>query len=174
MTTTTKRNQKKISNKHSDKSENKGSFKFRYIDVSGIKELHKLLMFIQWIAIPRDEKGVKTHTEFARRFGVSKDTLTDWKKLPHFWKEVDLYRDPFFHSKVSEYMYGQVKSAIKGNPQSAKLLLQKYEGFREGTRVEEVSPELSEEAMKMIDTAAGNWLGLFNRIREENRRLKQG
>lgn len=154
--------------KHSDKSDNSSHFKFKYIDTSGIKELQKLLIFIKWIAIPKDEKGVKTHTEFARHFGVSKDTLTDWKKLPHFWKEVEIHEEPFFHSKRSEYMYGQVKSAIKGNPQSAKLLLQKYESFRESTRIEEVPAELSEEELERIGKATGNWLKLFDKMKDKN------
>ena len=154
--------------KHSDKSDNSSYFKFKYIDASGIVEKRKLLMFIEWIAIPKDEKSIKTHQDFAKRIGVSKDSLTDWKKLPHFWKEVEIHEDQFFHSKVSEYMYGQVKSAIKGNPQSAKLLLQRYEGFRESTRVEEVPAELSEEELERIGKATGNWLKLFDKMKDKN------
>lgn len=154
--------------KRSEKSEKTRMFKFRFLEVERIQDPQKLLMFIRWIAVPRDEKSIKTHQELAKKIGVSKDTLTDWKKLPNFWKEVELYEETFFHSKRSEYMYGLVKSAIKGNPQSAKLLLQKYEGFRESARIEGVSAELSEEELERIGKATGNWLKLFDKMKDKN------
>ena len=47
-------------------------------------------------------------------------------------------------------MKGQVKAAIKGNTQAAKLLLQKFEGFSEKTTIQ---PELAEREFTQQELA---------------------
>lgn len=46
-------------------------------------------VFISWMAIPVPLREPKTHTDFAKKFGVCIDTLTDWKKRPEFWPAVE-------------------------------------------------------------------------------------
>ena len=45
--------------------------------------------FVVWMSIPAPLKTLKTQGDFAKQFGVSPDTLSDWKKRPLFWKEVE-------------------------------------------------------------------------------------
>src|SRR3989344_5020754 len=42
--------------------------------------------FIGFCAMPRVLREIKTQREFAKKFGVSEDTLTDWNKTPGFYE----------------------------------------------------------------------------------------
>lgn len=45
--------------------------------------------FVIWMALPEPLRALKTQGEFAKKFGVSPDTLSDWKKRDGFWGEVE-------------------------------------------------------------------------------------
>ena len=45
--------------------------------------------FAKWMAIPEPFRDIKTQGEFAKKFGVHQDTLSDWKKKDSFWKIVE-------------------------------------------------------------------------------------
>ena len=44
--------------------------------------------FIKFCATPRALRRTKTQGDFARIFGLSPDSLTDWKKIPGFDESV--------------------------------------------------------------------------------------
>ena len=55
---------------------------------AGIKLVAEYREFVMFYATPRHLRVTKTQQDFAQRFGVSPDTLSDWKKRPEFWRDV--------------------------------------------------------------------------------------
>jgi hypothetical protein len=45
--------------------------------------------FAKWLAFPKSAKEIKTQGAFAKFHEVSPDTLSDYKKKPKFWQEVE-------------------------------------------------------------------------------------
>lgn len=124
------------------KSEKENTSMFKCIEADRIKDKLKLRQFIDWYALPKDERRPKTHLQFCDVFGVSKDTLTDWKKLPKFYDELKLVRDVIFRKYSSDVFYGGlVRSAKMGNPKAAEIFAKMFEGFSEKLRVEDETPQ---------------------------------
>ena len=42
----------------------------------------------EWLALPKRERSPKTQTGFAKKLGVSRTTLHNWRKLPGFQEAV--------------------------------------------------------------------------------------
>jgi hypothetical protein len=68
---------KKIEKRKANKSESDNT-------TDDIIKKHEYFEFIYWLSTPIDLREIKTHEEFAKKIGVSKDTLTDWKKREGF------------------------------------------------------------------------------------------
>ena len=80
------------------------------------------------------------HTDFAKKYGVSTDTLTNWKRLPFFWDEVALHRNNDFRRFTSDVYYGLTKRAMTGDPRAVELFAKLFEGFSDKIRVEDETP----------------------------------
>lgn len=52
----------------------------------GIHRDVEFMKFVENQATPLEMREFKTQKEFALHFGLSEDTLTDWKKKPEFWQ----------------------------------------------------------------------------------------
>jgi len=130
----------KTRKKHSEYSEKSRVLSFKFIDHSKVREKLKFLDFIDWIALPNAIRKPKTHQEFAELFGLSKDTLTDWKNLTGFWDEVKARRDILFRKYSSEILYGLVKVAKTGNPRAVELFVKLFEGYNDKVQFKEEPP----------------------------------
>jgi hypothetical protein len=53
---------------------------------TGIHRDVEFMKFVENQATPLEMREFKTQKEFALHFGLSEDTLTDWKKKPEFWQ----------------------------------------------------------------------------------------
>jgi hypothetical protein len=157
---------KKKEIKQSETSEKQEVNLFKFIDASRIVEKDKLLSFIKWFGIPKEVKTLKTQSEFATAFGLSIDTLTNWKKLTGFYNEVEIYHLNEMKRFMSDIGMAIVKSAKKGNPRSAELFLKYYMNWNEKIRVEDETPEriITNEEKAKIDHALKN-IGLATIIK---------
>lgn len=80
--------------------------------------------FVRFSATPRALREVKTQEMFAKKFGVSPDTLSDWKKLPGF---AALIRHEILareKSDLPEVINALREKAKEGNPGAIRLWLQ--------------------------------------------------
>lgn len=89
-----------------------------------IKLMREFTEFVQFCATPRVLREIKTQREFAKKFGVSEDTLTDWKRTPGFLdmvRQLILKREQEGLSDVIEALHRKAKS---GDPGAIRLWLQ--------------------------------------------------
>lgn len=89
-----------------------------------IKLIREFEEFIRFCATPRVLREIKTQREFAKKFGVSEDTLTDWKKIPEFF---DRIRRIILERELEELpnvIDALREKAETGDPGAVKLWLQ--------------------------------------------------
>lgn len=99
--------------------------------------------FVQWSAFPRREIDgvfIEDQNHFAKHFGVSKDTLSLWKKRPEYGMLVDKKHRDWAFDKDPDIYYSIYKNAIKGNASSQRLWMKLFHGFGQK---KETLPELS-------------------------------
>lgn len=115
---------------------------FSFIDPSAVSQKDVLLDFVIWSGHPRRAREPKTAQEFAEKCGVGRETLSRWKNLVGFWKEVALHRTVVFRNRTTDVLYALTKAAIGGNVSAQKLFLQYVEGWSEkvSTQVETPLP----------------------------------
>ena len=89
-----------------------------------IKLIREFTEFVQFCATPRVLREIKTQREFAKKFGLSEDTLTDWKKLPDFLERVRRIILEYEKEKLSDVINALYKKARTGDPGAIKLWLQ--------------------------------------------------
>lgn len=88
--------------------------------------------FITWFSSPyilRRDTGILDQNAFSKRYGVSEDTLSRWKKRRDFDSRVTALRDEWGHEKTSDIMDAIYRSAVKGNAKSQRLWMQYFSGF---------------------------------------------
>ncbi len=80
--------------------------------------------FVKFCATPRVLRETKTQREFAKKFGVNEDTLTDWKKVPEFFgkvRQIILEREQGELPEIINALRGEAES---GDPSAVRLWLQ--------------------------------------------------
>ncbi len=95
----------------------------------------------------------KTMSDFARRFGISNDTLTDWKKkdVPDEYKVIDWrYWAKEFTSEVVHHLLESIREKKKAD--SIKLWLQTVDGFVEETSVNNRANDALDAVSELIDS----------------------
>lgn len=80
--------------------------------------------FVKFYATPRELRELKTHGDFARKFKVSPDTLTDWKNAPGFWDAVRVEIRSRAQDGLAEVIDALRGAAEEGKAGAAKLWLQ--------------------------------------------------
>lgn len=95
----------------------------------------------------------KTQGDFAKRFGISIDTLTDWKKkeVPDEYKVIDWrYWAKEFTSEVVHHLLESIREKKKAD--SIKLWLQTVDGFVEETAVNNKATDALDAVAELIDS----------------------
>ena len=83
--------------------------------------------FAMWMALPEPMREIKTQGEFAKKFGVHQDTLSDWKKKPEFWKIVEQEWNHFGRTKTANVIAKFYKTTMtEGKTSDIKLWLQYF------------------------------------------------
>jgi nitrogen regulatory protein PII len=89
-----------------------------------IKLLQEFEEFIIFCATPRVLREIKTQREFAKKFGVNEDTLTDWKKVPGFLERVRRVILEREQEELPNVIDALREKAETGDPGAVKLWLQ--------------------------------------------------
>lgn len=126
--------------------------RFKYMDIIGLEKLNILLKFIEWTSLPKEYRDPKTKTEFAKKHGVARKTITSWQRRLGFFDEVDALGE-MWRQKTPEVYQGLLAACKKGNPLAIKLWLMKFEKFTDqleiGAKVPSaVTPEQAEQVRK--------------------------
>ena len=161
---------KKKEERVSENSEIKTPSLFKFIQADGVGNKLLLLSFIKWIAHPKSIRMPKTHIEFGAKFGVSIDTLTDWKKLIGFYDEVSMYHYDIMRRFTPEVANGIAKAAIKGNPKAQELYYKIFEKFSDkiSFKDETLPIEIEPREQEAIDRALRN-IGLASIIQKSKK-----
>jgi len=78
--------------------------------------------FVVWMSVFEGIREPKTQEEFAKKFGVSQDTLTDWKKRDDFWSAVETEWKKWGREKTTNIM-NKLYTTIMQEGESANFRL---------------------------------------------------
>jgi len=88
--------------------------------------------FCEWSAKPTPLKEIKLLRDWAKKWGVSPDTLTRWKNRQDFWEKVAEWRINWARDKTSDVVNGLYKrAATRGEASEVKLWMQLIEDWSE-------------------------------------------
>ena len=134
-------------------------------------------MFLIWRSLPvtlrgisgedAEDRGVKdpelleliqlkTHGDFSKRFGISMDTLTDWKAkpIPDEFRMIDWrYWAREFTPEVVHHLLEGIRANKKAD--AIKLWLQTVDGFVEETAVNNKATDTLDAVSNLIDEVVG-------------------
>lgn len=99
------------------------------------------LKFINWVCSPN--RNPKTHSQFAKKFGVSIDTLTDWKKRAGFWKQAEASVNTIhLREKTTEGLMSMYNKRImkNGDPRAMALWLSYVNKFNPKVHILDDTP----------------------------------
>ena len=105
--------------------------------------------FVLWMALPASPKDKGTQGDFAKKFGVSPDTLSDWKKRPQLWDAIEKELNKWGKEKTTNVIakfYNKIIS--EGTTSDFKLWFQFFLGWSE-----KIEGKVSED-IKIIQTYA--------------------
>lgn len=93
--------------------------------IPDVRRVPEFIEFVRWNALPTWHRKLKTQKEFAKRIGVSQDTLTDWKKHPEFWPLVWHFLCEWMKEQTSDIIGGlhEKITSGKGSASDVKLFL---------------------------------------------------
>ena len=109
--------------------------------------------FVKWIALPDPFKQPQTQGEFAEKYKIGRETLSDWKQREGFWEAVKEERIKWGKERTPNVIAGLYRKAVRdGNASEAKLWLQYIEGWAEEQKIDIHGKEIGEiaEALKKI------------------------
>jgi hypothetical protein len=97
--------------------------------------------FVKFYAMPsifRDQEyGFRTETDFAKNNNLNRETLTEWKKMVNFRKDVDNQLLKWGADKTPDVIASLFRTILKeGKASEVKLWLQYIKNWKEGTTVE--------------------------------------
>jgi len=116
--------------------------------------------FIEWMATPPALRAMKDQRQLALHLGVHESTLSDWKRLDDFWKNVDSLMNAWGRSRTIEVINAFYKKIIN-NPTASdiKLWLQYFEGFKPNQKVI-VEDNSAREQTNKLDTILAHIMGV--------------
>jgi hypothetical protein len=90
-----------------------------------IRKKDKYLEFIYWISQPSIMRQPKTLQDFAKKIGIHKDTLTNWKYTESFWEDVKTERISFMQEILGDAIVALKRRIIKyGRASDVRLAFQ--------------------------------------------------
>jgi len=123
--------------------------------------------FVKFYALPtvfrEEEYGFKTEKAFAEHYGLSQDSLTDWKKRPEFEKDVDEQLKKWGADKTPEVIAALFRTILKeGKAAEVKLWLQFMKNWREGIVLDQTITEKDNKLDKLLENASPEVREQFN------------
>lgn len=81
--------------------------------------------FVKWSSLPSSERDPKTQGEFATKFKMTGDTLSEWKQDDNFWVDVSRVRKAYMKDDFAAVVRGLRERCIKeGRGQDVKVYAQ--------------------------------------------------
>lgn len=120
-----------------------------------IKKKMEYQEYIHFCSLPRALRskvmGAKDNQEFCEKFGLSMDTLTDWKQRAGFWDSVLAVRKEFFKDRTADVILAVETKAIKtGDAAEARLMLDYTGELKKEEKDPDQVPILLAEAINKI------------------------
>ena len=144
----------------SEEEDNKNDFEKKEV-IEGIKRVAEYLEYVSFMAMPKILRKktfqIEDELEFANKYELSQNTLTNWKKREDFWKRVQ--------RQVVRWGRGQTPNVLKallataqldGKAPEVKLWLQFFEQWSEKKKIDisgTVDYELNEEDKNLLKQA---------------------
>ena len=115
----------------------------------------KYEQFALWMAVPQEDQDLKSQKDFGKKFKVSEQTLTEWKKNDSFWIMVQENRNRWARSHTSEVIGGLKKRAkTRGTRPEVELWMSLYEGYVPKTKSENVNANFT--VVQILNEVRGN------------------
>ncbi len=142
---------KKIKPKKPEKPQNQ---LLKHSEIKGWKKIDEYLLFIDFMATPKAYRKIETMDEFGKKYGVHRDTLTDWKNRKGFWLDVREARKKYIREEMlGDALLSLKRSVLKdGKAPEVKLLFQLADEYEEKSVVENRRPTTLTDQQK-IDIA---------------------
>ena len=104
----------------------------------GLSKPLEFQQFVVWIATPEPLREPRNQSEFAAKFGLCLDTLTDWKQRAGFWDEVKKEWDKWGKEKTNNVIARFYQKILGPDVSTAdfKLWFQFFLDWSEKTEVE--------------------------------------
>lgn len=126
----------------------------RKIAFKNVQKVDEYIQFIRFCSLPRALRdsvfGAKDQTEFAEKFGLHMDTLTDWKKKAGFWDEVFAVRKDFFKERTGDVLLAMETKAIRTGDAAESNSMLKYTGELQAENDPSAVPEAVANAIAKI------------------------
>ena len=116
----------------------------------------KYAKFVQWMAAPaeerRDDWGATSQIALSEKLQVRNATLSEWKKRPDFWNEVNRLRGTtYLQPRTSNVLMALYRRCIKlGMAQDVELWLAYVEGWDKKQIVEHQGDALDENDIRAL------------------------
>lgn len=86
--------------------------------------------FAEYCATPKQLREFKTQKAFALHFGLSQDSLSDWKKKPGFWQIFNHIVGIQVKEGVPDVLHALYVNASKGKNMAAVSMYLHYSGMK--------------------------------------------
>jgi hypothetical protein len=118
----------------------------------GLKNPQEYLEFVYWLATPIDLREIKTQEDFAAKIGVTKDTLTNWKKREGFQDLLmDTIKSNFRERSASVLRAVERRAHASGGNQDAALFFKVTGMIKDGS---ELKLGIDDELKNALDKVA--------------------
>lgn len=116
------------------------------------KKSTTLRRFQEWMAIPKgmraDATGMGTQAEFAKKYNISQQSLSRWKKQDGFWDAVDNHRKDRLDENLTEVYEALLDEAKAGKVEAIRFAFKLSGRFTNETTVtHQRSDEREKQAM---------------------------
>jgi hypothetical protein len=88
-----------------------------------VKRVPEFIEFARWCATASWIREPATQREFAKRFGVSEDSLGDWKRRPEFWPLVWRFLRERMQERIPDVIDGLYGKIVSGKGSAAEVQL---------------------------------------------------
>lgn len=128
-----------------------------------IKKNAKYFEFIQWFIQPTPIRQPKTLQDFAKKIGIHKDTLTNWKNTESFWRDIKSERTSWMQDMLGDAILALNRRIMRyGNACDVKLIFQLAGEWNYGNKPAEemaiiAESKLTEEKKNEISKKLEEW-----------------